>query len=150
MTCFLIKRQPKSYNSWNGVTAVKKQSYREAVVNAFETANPKAAVKEENLYGLIYYFFKTNTGADADNISKPVWDCLKGVAFRDDSQVKIRTAGVFDLTQHDLNTLDFSRLHGDFAAEILSAIEEGQHLIYVELGELALSMFTFNQETNGN
>lgn len=150
MNCFLIKRQPKSYNSWNGVTASKKRSYREAIVDAFSEANPAVTARDNDLYGSIYYFARRNPHVDADNISKPVWDCLEGTAFVDDSQVKIRTAGVFDLSKLDWNTLDFSGLQGEMAAEILGALDEEDHLVYVELGDLSLSMFTFNREKNGN
>ena len=82
---------------------------------------------------------------DTDNISKPVWDCLKGFLFDDDQQIKIRTAGSFDLANNDYNVLDFSGLDGAMVVDLLDAFDNEDHVIYIECGLFKNSMLTFNQ-----
>lgn len=79
MFSFIIKRQPKSYNSWRGATNAKKQGYKAAMESSFHQFYTKYTLySNSDLYGLIYYFYKKDLNNDADNISKPLWDCLRG------------------------------------------------------------------------
>lgn len=102
------------------------------------------------LYGLIYHFYRRNIGIDADNLSKPVWDGLKGLLFKDDKQVKLRIAGSFDLSANDLTVLDFSGLPGAVINSLLEAIETEDHVLYVECGNFTTDMIRLNLERNGN
>ncbi len=97
MNSFLITCKPKSYNHWkkNHPTG---QAYLTTVTNAFLTKYANHQLLTDDLYGLVYYFFKDDRSHDADNISKPLWDCLVNVVYSDDVQIKLRIAGVFDTT----------------------------------------------------
>lgn len=150
MHSFIQKRQPKSYNGWKGASAANKASYKTAIETSFRKFNPNYTRLTDDLYGTLYYFFKKDLNSDADNLSKPLWDCLTGFLFADDKQVRIRTAGTFDLSKSDFNVLDFSGLKGDVVAELLDAFDCEEHIVYVECGILNNSMFKFHLEANGN
>jgi len=100
----------------------------------------------EDLYGIVYYFRKKDTGTDADNISKPIWDCLNGFLFNDDKQVKLRTSGIIDISQ-EFNIIDFSNLREEIVAEIAEAVDTKDHFVYIECGLLYKSMFKFKIST---
>ncbi|MDV7402794.1 hypothetical protein RZS08_65835 [Arthrospira platensis SPKY1] len=67
MKSFILKRQPKSYNSWKGASNAKKESYSEEIYQSLEKYNPVAQVIKEDLYGTFYYFYKKDLNHDADN-----------------------------------------------------------------------------------
>lgn len=150
MYSFILKRQPKSYNSWKGATAIKKATYKADIQTSFKQFHPIHTTLTDDLYGTLYYFFKKDLNSDADNLSKPLWDCLTGFLFTDDKQVRIRTAGTFDLSKNDFNVLDFSGLSGEVIVELLDAFDNEEHIVYIECGLLNTSMFKFNLEENGN
>ena len=83
---------------------------------------------------------------DADNLSKPVWDSLKGVLFTDDSQIRMRVAGSFDITKPDFNVLGIAGLEGELAIDLAAAAEKEDHIIYVECGKFDLSMVRIKME----
>lgn len=149
MNSFIIKRQPYTFNSWKGASTAKKNSYKSIIRNAFRLFNTDIILTEE-LYGTVYHFFNKNVNIDADNLSKPLWDCLTGFLFNDDGQVKIRIAGSFDLSKNDFNVLNFSGLSGEIITELLEAFDTEDHIVYIECGLLNYSMFKFNIESNGN
>lgn len=142
---FIIKRQPKSYNSWKK-NSEKGQNYIQEIRNSFILYNSSFTKKTEHLYGIAYYFHSKKIGTDADNISKPIWDGLTDFLFVDDKQVKLRIAGCFDLNQNDFDVLDVSGVSGNVVAELMDAIEKEEHIIYVECGSLNDKLFKFNLE----
>ncbi|GAB4045083.1 RusA family crossover junction endodeoxyribonuclease [Spirosoma litoris] len=144
MYSFIVNAQPKSYNSR------KPQNYQRLIVSAFKENYPAHAPLEIELYGLIYHFFRRDIGIDADNLSKPIWDSLKGVVFDDDKQIKMRIAGSFDLTANDFTVIDFSGLPGKDIGLLLEAIETEEHVLYVECGSFTMDMIRLNLERNGN
>jgi hypothetical protein len=114
---------------------------------------------EGHLYGIVYYFvsgYRPARDADADNVSKRVWDALEGVAFRDDEVVRLRVAGVIEtgVAHSDdgprLEQVDLSDLSPDVARALLSLVaREEAHILYVELGPLSGGMFLFNLASRG-
>lgn len=149
MHSFIFKRQPKSYNSgFKSETA--KTNYLNELQNSIKQFNTVTAPFTDDLYGVVYYFHKKNTGTDADNISKPLWDILKGIFFTDDHQIKLRIAGSIDISAGDFSIIDFSNLRGEITAELIEAFETKDHVVYVECGLLNNSMYKFNLEANGN
>ncbi len=140
---FILKRKPISYNTGKGT---KKINYKTALEKAFKSYNPNHDILIDDLYATIYYFFNTNLNLDTDNLSKPVWDALCGLLYHDDKQIKIRTAGSFNLTTGDYNIVDFSGLEGSIIIDLLDAFETEEHIVYVECGKLKSSMYKFNLE----
>ncbi len=141
---FILASQPKSYN------ARKSDAYQSRIKAAFQTAYPVHHLINHDLYGLVYHFYKVDIGIDADNISKLVWDSLTGVAFVDDSRVKLRMAGSFDLSSTDLVMLDFSGLTKETIDSLLEAIESEDHVLYIECGEFSMNLIRLNLESDGN
>jgi hypothetical protein len=143
MNNFILKSRPLSYNSCRGT---KKMNYKIALIDSFNAYNPSHSILNGDLYATIYYFFNRNLDLDADNLSKPVWDCLNGLLFNDDNQIKIRIAGSFDLTTGDYSVIDMSGLQGNLVVDLLDAFENEEHIVYVECGNFTPSMFKFNIE----
>ncbi len=143
--------RPISYNKWK-----KKSSegieYRDKLRESFKEFEPVVLRRKEgNLYGIVYYFYTRDAKIDADNISKPVWDCLTGFLFKDDNQVKWRAAGCFDVSREDL-TANLSGLPGSVVEKLMEIMDkaiyenEGKdmHVLYIECGTLRKEMFKFN------
>lgn len=149
MNSFIIKRQPLTSNSWKNASETKKNNYKNLIQKSFRKFNKDKKLKNE-LYGTVYHFYNKNLKIDADNLSKPLWDCLTGFLYDDDGQIKIRIAGSFDLSKNDFNILNFSGLSGEIITELLEAFETEDHIVYVECGLLDYSNFRFNIEANGN
>src|SRR3954469_11070503 len=85
MKNFVFKQQPKAYQgSKTFKSNTAKTNYTSELENAIKQFNNIDDLMTEELYGIVYYFHKKKTGTDADNISKPIWDCLKGILFDDD------------------------------------------------------------------
>jgi len=142
---FILKKQPKSHNKWKPNTKYG-QGYKDYIIEMFDLIHGRAIKKEGDLYGIAYYFYKKNVGLDADNISKPIWDCLTNYLYSDDKQVKIRLAGCFDLSKNDFDVLNVTGVSGIVVAELVEAIEKEDHIVYVECGHLSNNHFKFNIE----
>ncbi|WP_338876519.1 RusA family crossover junction endodeoxyribonuclease [Spirosoma sp. SC4-14] len=125
-------------------------SYQKRLVTAFQASCPQHSPLSTDLYGLVYHFFRRDIGIDADNLSKPVWDTLKGLLFDDDSQVKMRIAGSFDLLVNDLAVLDFSGLPGGIINTLLEVLETEEHVLYAECGNFTTDTIRLNLARNGN
>lgn len=151
MKNFIFKRQPKAYQ---GSRTFKSKTAKEIYINELKESirhfNTIDNIMTEDLYAVVYYFHKIKTGTDADNISKPIWDCLKGILFNDDKQIKLRTAGLVDISKEGLKVIDFSDVSGEITAEIIEAFDTTDHFTYIECGLLNKSMYKFNLEKYGN
>lgn len=151
MKSFIIKRQPKAYQGSKTFKSIAaKTLYIDTLKIAASTYNSLGTVYTEDLYGIVYYFQKTKTGTDADNISKPIWDCLKKILFDDDKRVKLRISGIVDFPLGNMQIIDFTNVDGAVAVDLLDAFDEEDHIVYIECGKLSNSMFKFNWETYGN
>jgi len=149
MINWILKRQPKAYQgSKTFKSKLSKENYINALKDAITQFNVDWSLMTEELYGIIYYFRKKDTGTDADNISKPIWDCLYGFLY-DDKQVKLRTSGIIDVSQ-ELNVVDFSNLRGEIVAEIIDSFDTIDHFVYIECGFLDNSMFKFKISEHEN
>ncbi|MEZ0540903.1 RusA family crossover junction endodeoxyribonuclease [Fibrella arboris] len=146
----MIKTRPKSYNSWGSTTVAKKKSYIQRIEKAFSTSYPGHIPLNKDLYGLVYHFYKESGGHDADNISKPVWDCLRGILYDDDKRVKMRIVGSFEMTTDYITVIGSSGLSGKLIAELLDALETEDHLLYVECGTFSPAMIQLNIAQNAN
>jgi Holliday junction resolvase RusA-like endonuclease len=151
MKNFVFKQQPKAYQgSKTFKSSTAKTIYSSKLENAIKQFNTIDNLMTEDLYGIVYYFHKKKTGTDADNISKPIGDCLKGILFDDDKQIKLRTAGLIDISKGDLNVIDFSAVRGEITADLVEAFGTLDHFVYIEVGALHNSMYKLNLEINGD
>ena len=117
-----------------------------AIEHCLRLYNPAYSVYADELYVTLYYFFKTDLSLDTDNLSKPVWDCLSGVLFNDDKQIKMRVVGSFNLSKGDYSIIDFSGLKSEIMSELFDAFENEDHVVYIECGKFDPSMYRFNME----
>jgi hypothetical protein len=121
--------------------------YREVMLSSLERSNKDyTGFHDSTLYGLVYYFHSGKSSQDADNLSKPVWDALSSVLYKDDNCIKYRVAGMFDLSENDFQTLDVTSLQAGFASELIDAITSEKHIVYVECGRMRNDLFRFNIE----
>ncbi|MFA5138905.1 MAG: RusA family crossover junction endodeoxyribonuclease [Elusimicrobiota bacterium] len=74
--------------------------YRNAVARAARRAIPAPLESGDLTIEIIYSTRADTPQADMDDIIRPTLDALRGVAFRDDSQVRSVTATVFDKDQN--------------------------------------------------
>ena len=143
MLNFIHIGKPNSYNSNIGN---KKIRYKAKIENSLKQYYPHCTVQNGEMYASVFYFFNKDVNLDTDNISKPIIDSLCGVLFIDDKQVKVRTAGSFNLSIGDYSLIDFSGLEGDFVADLVDAFLNEEHILYIECGAFNHSMFNFNIE----
>lgn len=147
MKNFVFKRQPKAYQgSKTFKSSSAKSSYSDELEKSIRQFNNIDGLPTEDLYGVVYYFHKKKTGTDADNISKPIWDCLKGILFDDDKRIKLRIAGIIDISKDDfdLTIFDFSNVREEIITELMEAFETIEHFAYIECGLLNNAMYKFN------
>lgn len=140
MYSFVFYGQPRTVNS-KGTGR-----YRRALQTAFSSKYPAFEPLRSDLYGIVYYVSKVRTGADADNISKPVWDSLKSIAYTDDVQVRLRIAAVLDLDSSlEVTDLDITSVPDDTVEELVEGILGQEHFVYVQFGHLEQSMIRFGE-----
>jgi hypothetical protein len=109
---------------------------------------------DEHRYGIVYYFvrgYRPTNDADAGNVSKRVWDALEGTAYRDDHVVRFQIAGLIECGEAPSGEVAFGQ--GDMTdvpdsvfGKLLQMLDdaETQHVLYVEIGPIRPTMFTFN------
>lgn len=128
---FVYAGKPVSYNA----DSRKKLLYKKRLSSAYQRMfSGKLAGKE--LYATIYYFYKEDVGLDADNISKPAWDALNAVGYTDDKMIKIRSAVVINLCEHDIFEFDQDNLPTDVLVDLMQSIADNNHTLYIEVGEI--------------
>lgn len=139
---FLVKRKPKSYNSWKK-TKTSGQNYLNSIRTALSFYHSSFTALTGELYGIAYYFHNKPTQTDADNISKPIWDSLTSFLYVDDKQVKLRIAGIYDLGSQGFQLLDVTGVPGLVVADLVDAVNNEDHFVYIECGNLSPDMYKF-------
>lgn len=140
MQAFICAYRPRSIN------AKHTDRFQEQIRQAFATYCTIEQLFDIPLYGIVYYFHKRSNQLDADNLSKPIWDALEGVAYQDDRIIQLRHAGIIDLQKIDLAVLDLSNIPDAVANDIIALAGNRDHILYVEFGPLASEMFTFGHD----
>ncbi len=139
MLAFICLQKPLSYN------AQKKHRYEEVLRTAYSEYNSGASFADAPLYGCVYYFHTDPTNLDADNLSKPVWDALKGLSYLDDSLISLRHAGILKLKGEAFEPFDLSRLPDQIADRLIEVLGTEPHVLYVEIGQIEPEMFEFGR-----
>ena len=100
----------------------------------------------------MFYFvrhYDPRRHGDADNVSKPTWDALEGLAYDDDHRVRLRIAAVIEMEPEEdgypsIQGLDLSAVPVAIADRLLEFVESDEdHVVYVELGAVTSEMLTF-------
>ena len=95
MGTIVIKGRPVSINSSPHNKTRWKSKVAEAASRIF--SDP---LEDTDLGIEITFFCDGHPDFDTDNMSKPICDCLKGVVYRDDSQIIDRNARIRDLNKY--------------------------------------------------
>lgn len=96
-------------------------------------------IDDEYLQAKVFYIHRVPDYKDADNISKPLWDCLNNHAYKDDKQIKyietlkinVTTTDIFELDTTTIEDGDYQKLL-DFIFDITSTKER---MLYVDVSE---------------
>ena len=143
MHVFLSNLRPRS------VRAKTPERFKEGIRSAFRAYCPGAAVSADSFYAVVYYFHRVPSQQDADNISKPILDALEGLAYEDDRLVKFRQAAMFDLVSDPLGELEMSNIPGEVFSRFLEMLDNEEHILYVEVGQLSFKQIRFGYEVAG-
>jgi hypothetical protein len=108
---------------------------------------PELSMQDGELYAAIYYFHKVPATQDADNISKPILDALKGLMYTDDRVVKLRQAAMVDLRSRPLELLDLSRMPDSIFGAFIEELDSQDYTVYIEIGRLDYRQIQFGYET---
>ena len=128
---FVYSGKPESYNA----DSKKKQVYKKRLSSVYKRRF-SGMIAEKELYAAIYYFYREDFGLDADNISKPAWDALNSVGYKDDKMIKIRTAVAIDLSKYDIVDFDQDNMPSDVLTDLVQSIADNNHTLYIEVGEI--------------
>jgi len=102
------------------------------------------------LYSKVFYFHRGKRDIDADNISKPVLDALRGVAFVDDAQVSWRLAAKIDVSRP--YTVRQNDAAWEAYAELLESLGDGtvMDVLYIEVWDLPVRDVSLGREPGWN
>jgi hypothetical protein len=140
MVGFLCTFRPRSVN------AKRAEKYKKEIVDSFKHYYPNNTIYyEEDIYGISYYFHKRKTSLDADNLSKPIWDALSSVVYKDDKIIKLRYSGIYDLNSQ-ITRFDFTKMPKNVYIDFLEYIEKYEHIVYIELGKLRNELYIIGGE----
>ena len=126
------------------VNAKTCEKYKAELAREFKSYHKDIEFLEGELYGVVYYFVNRKTDMDADNISKPIWDSLEGIAYADDKIIKMRYSGIYNL--REISEIDISNIPDVVFDDFMQSIDNEDHILYIELGRYNHSMFKFNIE----
>ena len=138
MLSFVCNLIPRSVN------AKYCDKYKAKLARAFTRYHKTVGLLEGELYGIVYYFVNRKTDMDADNISKPIWDSLEGIAYADDKIIKMRYSGIYNL--REISQIDISNIPDVVFNDFMQSIDNEDHILYIELGRYNHNMFKFNIE----
>lgn len=128
---FVYSGKPESYNA----DSKRKQVYKKRLSSAYKRRF-SGMIAGKELYAAIYYFYREDVGLDPDNISKPAWDALNTVGYKDDKMIKIRTAVAIDLSKYDIVDFDQDNMPSDVLTDLVQSIADNNHTLYIEVGEI--------------
>lgn len=138
LRAFVHKGTPRSVNAVHG------QFYVDAIRESFSFVYPHADPNSTDaLYGIVYFFSARQLAIDADNLSKPIWDALRGLVFDDDRRVELRYAGVISANRTTRQDIRLNHVPGHAADMIIELLGGRENFIYIEIGKLNQNMYQF-------
>lgn len=135
MLALVIPERPKSHN------AKKKAGYTSRIQSVFRCLYPGYIPAQTQMYARVYYFTSSLPTQDADNISKPIVDALKGLAYEDDRLVVLRIAAIQRIAAPE--DLDLTDMPDSAIEPFVAALVHSGDAIYVEIGLFRPEFLTF-------
>lgn len=143
MNAFLCNFIPRSVNS----SPRTKMAYYQSLRYSYAKYVGNSPLLAEELYGVVYYFYRGRNDLDADNLSKPIWDALNNSAYVDDKLIRLRCSGLFDLESEDISILDLSTMPDIVLNDFIDMINNKEkHILYIELGSFDHDMLKLGWE----
>ncbi|MBK8502160.1 MAG: RusA family crossover junction endodeoxyribonuclease [Saprospiraceae bacterium] len=133
---------PVSQNSRSRKTILRLQSDLIREHNRKNTMQPIPRIpliSADPLCGKVFYIHRVKHGFDADNISKPLWDSLEGVAYENDRQIRYletlkihdSTPDVFEIDITEIDLVDLAAIY-DFIDNIGN---DQERILYVSVSD---------------
>lgn len=127
MRTFVVKGRPVSINASNAAKLRWKNKVASAASPVFLTPFP-----DEDLRILITFYYNVLPDFDTDNVSKPICDCLEGIAYHNDNQLMERIA-----RRRDINgSFHIKGIPPDVAV----AIAEGEDFVAITLEKVGVGV----------
>lgn len=96
-------------------------------------------IEDEYLQAKVFYIHRVPDYKDADNISKPLWDCLNNHAYRDDKQIKYIETLKVDLNREDLIEFNTDNMDNDDYSTLVEFIlgddKSRERMIYINVSD---------------
>jgi Holliday junction resolvase RusA-like endonuclease len=142
MISFLCTFRPRSVN------AKALARYKEKIIESYKKYYPDHRnILDEDIYGISYYFYKRKHQLDADNLSKPIWDALNTIVYKDDKIIKLRYSGIYDMSKAETE-IDLTRMARNIYSDFIDYIDKYDDIIYIEIGKLREELYVIGAEDN--
>ena len=142
MIAFIVKREPRSFN------ARSKEQYKKDIEKEFMKNNFKNVPFCCFVYSKIFYFHSEKTSIDADNLSKPIVDALRGKAYYDDNIVILRICGRIDLSNSLITEFNIEHMPESVLKDFLDTSDIEKHFLYIEIGEFSNNMIILGDDND--
>lgn len=144
MRSFFLVAKPISQNNRGGKIPTYRRGLRMKLNSAYNTIN-HIFPGNDPLYGIIYYFRKSERGMDADNVSKPLWDALEDVCYIDDKRIRLRLAGVITQDFNNNYPIPTTNLNQQEINKIISFFNDPmqKHMIFVTIDNVLPTNFRY-------
>jgi hypothetical protein len=141
LIALMIPERPLSYNASRD--ADRRAAYRSRLRAAWLRAGAVGGRIAPPC--LAYHLHRQEVEGDADNISKPVRDALRGLAYDDDAAVLLRVAAKIRIDRGLPSGLAVGRVPPEALRRltVLAGKQNHAHLLYIELGARAEMMIPF-------
>jgi Holliday junction resolvase RusA-like endonuclease len=134
---FISKRKPRSFNAGTC------QRYKDDIRRDFSKNRFRDVPLGGELYSRIYYFHAERTTIDADNLSKPIVDALKGGAYSDDNIIVFRASARIDIFNAGIDEFDVTNIPAKTLKDLLEVWDSEKHFLYIEIGQFSNKMILF-------
>lgn len=133
---------PLSQNNRSSVTLRRLQNDLTAAHNMKYPLAPlpkSPLILDDNLQAKVFYIHRAYDHKDADNISKPIWDCLNKHAYNDDKQIRYIETLKIHVNTVDLVELNTATMDNEDYAQLLNFVFDTsgtkQRLLYINVSD---------------
>ena len=127
----------------------KKRRYQQEIREAamLRVGKAKLPLLDGELYARITWFHAAEPKLDVDNIVKPIFDALVGIVYDDDHH--IAQCVITRVKSRPKPFLSKRYISAEFRAQLEKLIENNEHVLYIEVGQLSLSDVIFGPTDGG-
>ena len=128
----------------------KKRRYQQEIREAamLRAGKAKLPLLDGELYARLIWFHAAKPELDVDNIVKPIFDALVDIVYDDDN--RIAQCVITRVKSRPKPFLSKRYISEEFRAELEKLIENNEHVLYIEVGQLSLSDVIFGPINGGS